>query len=602
MTENIASVDRGSVYDAVHPSADVVEREVPSPLARLLSWAVPHKRDYLLSIVLAVAGVACGFLPYVAAAIMVAALISGTDDLMFYLGWCTFAAVGQVAKAMLMGLSTTTSHRATFGVLSEVRRALAAKLTRMPLGSVMSTPSGKLKAPFVERTEQLEVPLAHVIPEMTGNLLVPLGVIVFLFVLDWRMALISLVTIPVGILCYLIEMRDYSTKYGKVVSAKNHMGATIVEYIGGIEVIKAFNQSASSYAKFIEAVRANSGLMLDWMKVTLPWTAIMLSVWPAVLIGVLPVGCFFYMDGTLDAATFITIIILSLGIIGPLFAAIMYTDEIAKITTIVGEIGAVLDKPEMIRPTERCAVRGSDISLTDVRFSYGDTPILKGVSLNVTQGSMLALVGPSGSGKSTIAKLIASLWDVSGGSIRIGGADLSKMPLDQAADLVSYVSQDNYLFDDTVMNNIRMGRPDATDAEVEAIAKASGCHEFIMDLEHGYQTVVGGSGGHISGGERQRIAIARAMMKNSPIIVLDEATAYTDPENEAVIQDAVAHLTRGKTLVVIAHRLSTIVGADIIAVVEEGCITGTGTHADLLESCPLYERMWHAHQSARDAA
>lgn len=573
-----------------------------SPIARLLCFAAPHKRNYILSIILAVTGVACGFLPYVAVANMASGLIYGGYDYSFYVAWCALAAFGFVAKAILMGLSTTTSHAGTFTVLSEIRRALTSKLTRMPMGYVLETPSGKLKTPIVERTEQLEVPLAHAVPEMTSNLLVPLGIIVYLFTLDWRMALISLVTIPVGLLCYAVEMREYPKKYGEVVAAKSHMSATVVEYINGIEVIKAFNQSAASYGKFTDAVRRNSGLMLDWMKSTLGWTALMLSVWPSVLIGVLPVGSLFFMNGTLDAPTFITIIVLSLGIIGPLFAAVMYTDDIAKITTVVGQIGEVLDQPEMKRPTAPQKLSRLDVELENVSFSYSGTEVLRGVNLHIREGGMVALVGPSGSGKSTIVKLIASLWEAGGGTIRIGGTDISTIPIEQMNDLVAYVSQDSYLFDDTVRDNIRMGDMNASDEQVEAVARASGCHEFIMALEHGYDTVVGGAGGHLSGGERQRIAIARAMMKNAPIVILDEATAYTDPENEAVIQDAVAHLTAGKTLIVIAHRLSTVTDADAIAVVEAGRVVACATHTELLETCPLYAQMWRAHTEARDAA
>ena len=233
-------------------------------------------------------------------------------------------------------------------------------------------------------------------------------------------------------------------------------------------------------------------------------------------------------------------------------------------------------------------------------FAYKDTQVLNGITLDIKQGTTTALVGPSGSGKSTIAKLIASYWDVGGRHITIGGVDAKELPPEQVMDLIGYVSQDNFLFNLSVRENIRMGRPEATDAEVEAVAKAAGCHEFIMGLDHGYETVVGGAGGHLSGGERQRVAIARAMMKNAPIVILDEATSYTDPENEAVIQDAIGRLTHGKTLIVIAHRLSTITGAEQIAVVDHGKILDSGTHGELLDRCPLYQQMWAAHTQARD--
>ena len=292
--------------------------------------------------------------------------------------------------------------------------------------------------------------------------------------------------------------------------------------------------------------------------------------------------------------------ILALGIVGPIVAAVFFTDDISKIGTIIREIDTILDEPNMERPRQEKELYGCDISLQNVTFSYKDTRVLNGVTLNIKQGTTTALVGPSGSGKSTIAKLIASYWDVNEGYITIGKVDVKELPTEQVMDLIAYVSQDNFLFNTSVRENIRMGRPEATDVEVEEIAKASGCHEFIMGLPQGYETVVGEAGGHLSGGERQRIAIARAMLKDAPIVILDEATSYTDPENEAIVQEAIGRLTRGKTLIVIAHRLSTITGADQIAVVERGKILDTGTHEELLVKCSLYEQMWNAHIQVKD--
>lgn len=566
---------------------------------RLMTFIRPHRSGFALSVVLAIISVASGLVPYFAVAEIVNLLISGEMDFSVYLQWGLIGLIAYFARSVFHGLSTRCSHEATFRVLSEMRRTIAEKLTRVPMGYLTATPSGRLKTTMVERIEQMEVPLAHIIPEMTANLLVPVALVVYLFVLDWRMALASLATIPLGMLCYMAQMKEYPKKYAAVMQANKHMNATTVEYVGGIEVIKAFNQSAASYEKFTDAVRQNTWLMLEWMKSTQGYSALMMTLWPAVLIAVLPVGCLLYQNGSLSASDFITIAILSLGIIGPLVAAIFLTDDFSKIATITGEIAAVLEEPELDRPKAQKKLEGHDISLRDVHFAYKDVQVLNGVSLDIKAGMRTALVGPSGSGKSTIAKLIASYWDVSSGRITIGGIDVKTLPPEQVMDLIGYVSQDNFLFNVSVRENIRMGRPEATDEDVEAVAKAAGCHDFIMSLTHGYDTIVGGAGGHLSGGERQRVAIARAMMKNAPIVILDEATSYADPENEVILQESIGRLTRGKTLIVIAHRLSTITEADQIAVVDDGRIVAVGKHAELLQRCPLYAQMWAAHTRSR---
>ena len=326
------------------------------------------------------------------------------------------------------------------------------------------------------------------------------------------------------------------------------------------------------------------------------------AICPAVLITVLPAGVLFYAAGSITSANLITIIILSLGIVGPLIAASNFADSLGMVGTVVNEIAALLDGPELVRPTQPVSLDSQEIRLNDVSFSYnndGDNAI-QHIDLTIKPGTVTALVGPSGSGKSTITKLIAGFWDVGAGSITLGGKDLRTIPQKQLADQIAYVSQDNYLFDDTIRENIRMGRLSASDAEVEEVAKAAGCDAFIRRLENGYDTNVGGAGGHLSGGERQRIAIARAMLKNAPIIILDEATAYIDPENEAVVQQAVSKLVAGKTLIIIAHRLSTITDSDQIVVMKDGSISGIGTHDELLKTSELYREMWQAHIGAKD--
>lgn len=567
----------------------------------LAEWAAPHKGGYTASVILALIGVACSIVPYFAISQIVVELISGGRNLVFYLQWIGLCAVFWLLRGVFHSLSTTFSHKATFSVISEVRRRLTGKLARVPMGYILDTPSGALKNIIVEKVDSIETTLAHVVPEMTANIMVPAAIVGYLFTVDWRMALISLITLPLGLLCYMGMMVGYEAKFSNYVKKNKHLNATAVEYINGIEVIKAFNQSASSYEKFSAAAREAADSAINWMKDSQVYFAIALSVLPATLVTVLPAGGWFYMDGSLSMASFIQIIILSLGIMPPIVTAFSYTDDLGKISTVVSDIASVLGLPDLQRPEQTAKVNGYGIELKDVSFAYGEKQVLQNVTLSIAPRAVTALVGPSGGGKSTIAKLIASLWDVGGGSITIGGTDISEIPLDQLNSMVAYVAQDNYLFDDTVRNNIRMGRPGATDADVEQAAKASGCHVFISQLEHGYETVAGGAGGHLSGGERQRIAIARAMLKDAPIVILDEATAYTDPENEAVIQKAVAKLVQGKTLIVVAHRLSTITDSDQIAVINKGMVEASATHEQLLKDCALYQELWEAHIDAKDS-
>lgn len=440
------------------------------------------------------------------------------------------------------------------------------------------------------------------IPEISANMLVPVILLIYLFILDWRMALVTLITLPVGMVFVMIMFRTYPAKYKGSVEASRQMNNAVVEYVNGIEVIKAFNQSARSYKKYSEAVNYNASYSYNWMK-SCQWPmSAYTAICPATLLTVLPIGFLFYVGGSLDIADFITVIIVSLGIIGPILAASNYIDSIAALRTVVGELCEILDAEELIRPTQDVKLKDLTIKLNKVKFSYhvNNEEILHGVDLEIKPGTVTALIGPSGSGKSTIAKLIAGFWDVSSGDIMLGGYSLKKIPQKQLAEKIAYVSQDNYLFNDTVRENIRMGCKGATDAEVEQAAKDAGCDEFIRGLEKGYDTNVGGAGGHLSGGERQRIAIARAMLKGAPIVILDEATAYLDPENEAVLQVAIGKLVAGKTLIVIAHRLSTITNSDQIVVIKDGQIDTIGTHEKLLSNSSLYQEMWSAHIGAKD--
>ena len=569
------------------------------------SWLVELAKgrygEYALSVLAALLGVACSLIPYFIIIRIITALVNGTAELSRCLTLCAWMAGFWVLRYVLHSASTSLSHHATFHVLANTRTRLLDKLATLPLGTVLDRSSGSYKNIIVERVDSIETTLAHLLPEMTTNIVGALAVLVLLFIEDWRMGLSMLIVVPLGAGCFMSMFSGYEEKFQRTVASTKALNDTAVEYISGIEVIKAFGQSKTSYAKFVSAAKEGADCFIDWMRGSLFGQAAGMAILPSTLLGILPVGCLLYMHGTLSAETFLTVIVLSFGVMQPLITAFSYTDDIAQVTTIVGEVAEVLSGEDMQRP-ERAEKLPADsaIELKNVRFAYHDKEVLHGVSLYIEPGTVNALVGPSGSGKSTIARLIASLWDVKDGAVELGGVDIRTLPLAECTKRIAYVSQDNYLFDLSVMDNIRMGRKGATDEEVIDAAKKCGCHEFIMSLENGYQTVCGASGGHLSGGERQRISIARAMLKDAPIVILDEATSYTDPENEAVIQTALAKLAKDKTLLVIAHRLSTIADADQIIVVNQGEIEATGTQAELLASCPLYQTMWEAHISVKD--
>ena len=572
-----------------------------SPVSWLMELAAPRRWEYLFSVLTALAGVACSLTPYLIMIELIHALLNGTAEQAWCLNRCLVMGAWWVLRYVLHAVSTTLSHHATFHVLANIRMRLLNKLATLPLGTVLEKPSGSYKNVIVERVDSVETTLAHIVPEMTSNIVGAIAVLVLLFAVDWRMGLSMLVVLPLGILCFMTMFNGYEAKFHRAVTATKNLNDTAVEYINGIEVIKDFGQSKTSYARFVSAAKEGADCFIDWMRSCIFGQSAGMAIFPSTLVGILPIGCLLSMNGSLAADQLISVIVLSFGVMQPLITAYSYTDDLAQLGTIVGEVADILEQEDLHRPgTASSQPKDNSIQLKDVRFAYGEKEVLHGVSLRIEPGTVNALVGPSGSGKSTIARLVASLWDVDSGSILLGGVDIRTLPLQECTSRIAYVSQDNYLFDLSVMDNIRMGRKGATDEQVIAAAKKCGCHEFIMSLEHGYQTVCGVSGGHLSGGERQRISIARAMLKDAPIIILDEATSYTDPENEAVIQSALARLIQGKTLLVIAHRLSTVADADRIFVVEDGKIAAQGTQAELLEGCPLYRNMWEAHISVKD--
>lgn len=573
-----------------------------STISWVMEFAGMNKAAYIGSVLTAIVSVLAGFVPYLFVAKIVRALIDGERDMKFYLIQCGFITICWIVNKVFHAISTTMSHKATFGVLAEIRRRLTKKISKMPLGDVLEESSGSYKNIIIERVDSIETTLAHIIPEVISNCIVPIGIFIMMLMVDWRLALISLISVPVGLFFFSLMMAGSGESFNNTIVKTKALNDTAVEYINGIEVIKAFGKSKSSYEKFVVAAKEGADCFVEWMRRCNLWQNLAMTIMPAQLITLLPFTGWFYMTGRVSGADALMLIILTMGLVSPFMIVSGHMDSMSKTGAIIDEVTSILVKRELDRPeVMKQQPKGNDIVMTDVRFGYKDQEVLHGIDLAIKEGTVNALVGPSGSGKSTIAKLIASFWDVDSGSITLGGVDIRDIPLAEYNKNIAYVSQDNYLFDETVMNNIRMGKPSATDEEVIQAAKACGCHEFILGLEHGYDTIAGGAGGHLSGGERQRISIARAMLKNAPVVILDEATAYTDPENEALVQRSVAKLISGKTLIVIAHRLSTIATADNIIVINDGRIEANGTQEELLNCSKLYKEMWDAHISSRDS-
>ena len=569
----------------------------------LFSFAAPCKGKMALSVFCAILSVAGGFIPFWAVYEILLAFINQNVTLNGILIWCLVGAAGYLLRVACHGISTILAHISAYTILEGIRLKIADRLMKAPLGEVMGRRIGYLKNIIMDKVEDLEPPLAHMIPELTSNLLLPVAIFIWMLVIDWRMGLAVLIAPVLAMIPMFFLMRNYNSQYAAYMEANNHVNSIIIEYVEGIEVVKAFNQSTSSYEKFVNAVQSFKEFTLAWFKSTWKSMNLMMAIMPTTLLGVLPVGLLLVQNGSISPAELAMGIILSLSIVGPLMKATTFINEAKSMEYAVEAANELLNLPVLPDSGKIVSIPHNDIALKHVTFSYDGSEqneVLHDVNLELPEGSFTALVGPSGGGKSTIARLIARFWDVTGGNITIEGKNIKELSIRQLSELVSFVTQDNFLFNCSLKENIRLGNPNATDEEVYAAAKAACCDEFIVRLDKGYDTPAGDAGKRLSGGEKQRIAIARAILKNAPIVILDEATAFTDPQNEDKIQKSIMALSKGKTLLVIAHRLSTIQNADQIVVLKKGRIVDCGKQEELLKRCPLYADMWKAHIGAKN--
>ncbi len=566
-----------------------------SMFSKLLEYAGPHKRyTYAAAAVLVLATLANVIPFYVSYELVVAVLAKGPIEPAFLATRLGGMALCALLYAVLYAWGLDLSHKGAYHTLENLRRSLQGKLERQPLGAVQDMGTGSIKKMFVDDIDSLETMIAHALPEGFATTLVPVVIFAALFFVDWKLALLSLLTLPIGLFAMGRMYKAGMARMGAYYAAGQRMNDTIIEYVNGMEVAKVFNKGGQSYERYQASVADYRDFTLAWYKVCWPWMAVYGSIIPCVCLFTLPIGAWFVTMGISTVPDLVLALCMCIAAGTPLIRAVNFMGSVPQINFKIDALEQVFSAESLQQGDGPFAGEGHSIAFTDVRFSYGDVEVLKGVSLDIADGTTTAIVGESGSGKSTLAKLLVHYYDVSGGRVRIGGQDVGDMSLASLNGLISYVSQDLYLFNTSILENIRIGRPEATDEEVEAAAKQAQCGEFLARLADGIRTNAGAGGAKLSGGERQRIALARALLKDAPIVVLDEATAFIDPENERKMRAAIAGIIRGKTVVVIAHKLPSVKDSDQIVVMDGGRVEATGTHEQLLASSDRYSKLWQA--------
>ncbi len=584
------------------------EKKPKTGMARLLQLAATKKGFIIPAVILSALASVASFIPFIAIYFLIREIINVwpdinamNTDIMIDYGLMAFG--GIVLNIVLYFIALMCSHMAAFGTLYELKVNFASHLARVPLGFHVIIGSGKLRKIMDENIEKIEGFIAHQLPDIVAAFTAPVVMIVILMSVDWRMGLAAMVGV---VAAFILQIVTYGNEGAKKMMATyqtsmENMNNASVEYIRGISVVKAFKQTVYSFKRLYDTIKEYTAMIIPY---TLSWEntfSAFIVVINNIYIFVVPAAIIIGL-GTSDYAGFATNFIFYMIFVpsaaGTLIKVMYVNSNSMRILNGIEAMDKILAEPELPQPMNPKTTDYYDVEFKDVVFSYENSEgekALSGVSFSAKQGQVTAVVGPSGGGKSTIAHLIPRFFDVEKGTISLGGIDIKDMKSTYLMEQVSFVFQDVFLFKQSVKENIKLGNPDASDEQVVEAAKAAQCHDFIMDLPNGYNTIIGTKGVHLSGGEEQRVAIARAIVKDAPVVVLDEATAFADPENEHLIQKAFEKLMKNKTVVIIAHRLSTIKSADTIVVVDNGQILEQGTHNELLDKGTKYAAMWKAY-------
>ncbi len=578
-------------------------------IPRLLEIAGKKKIWLIFSALISVVSTAAQFIPYIAIyKILKELALNATkpeminNDYIWY--WCYITLGSFVVYCIFLFASLMLSHIAAFDILYEFRVKLSNKLAKLPLGFFSDKTSGSIKKVMSDDVERIELFIAHHIPDIVSSLLFPAMLIIYMFIIDWRLALVAM-CIFIAALLIIAQMNNsrMKTVADEYVKIMGRMNGSIVEFVKGIQVVKIFTKSTKAFERLNNNINDFQNYAF---KITQQWSTPYIGfnlILAATTLLIVPPATYFLLkaDSYPDyIPTVLMFILFSGSMFFPMLKLIWIGGVISQVTVGVNQIDSILQEYELPQHTKQATLKGYSVEFDKVSFAYSDDTVLEDINFIAHEGTITALVGPSGGGKSTLAMLIARFWDVATGEIKIGGVPVKMIPIEQLMNIISFVFQDSMLFFDTIEENIRMGNTAASFEEVTNAAKAAQCHEFISKLPNGYKTLVGEGGTYLSGGEQQRISLARAILKDAPIVLLDEATAYADPENESKILESFSHLIRGKTIIVIAHRLNTVVNSDQILYINNKSIQENGTHEELLAQNQNYARMWNSYSTAQN--